>query len=104
MWAAFRNNAKMIEYLVSNGADIDMEDNQGWNALDIAIIKMSYEAALLLKRYGLKPREIEMYEPNLWQKYDLNLFISYLNEEREEVDYNRFFDLIKCKLFRSDRI
>ena len=89
----------MIEYLVANGGDIDLEDNQGWNALDIAIIKMNYEAALILKRYGLKCRDSEMYQPNLWQKYDVDLFIQYLNEDREEVDYNRFFDLIKCKLF-----
>jgi ankyrin repeat protein len=97
MWAAFRNNHKMIEFLVTNGADVDLEDNQGWNGLDIAIIKMNYEAALILKRYGLKTRDPEIYMPNLWQKYDIDLFISYLNEDREEVDYNRFFDLIKCK-------
>lgn len=56
----------MIEFLVTNGGDIDLEDNQGWNALDIAIIKMNYEAALILKRYGLKSRDPEMYQPNLW--------------------------------------
>ena len=87
----------MIEYLVTNGANIDLEDNQGWNALDIAIIRMNYESALILRRYGLKPRDVELYQPNLWQKYDVQLFIEYLNEDREEVDYNRFFDLIKSK-------
>lgn len=61
MWASFRNNTKMIEYLLDNGADLLAEDNQGWNALDIAIIKMNYEAALALKRRGLQPREIDMY-------------------------------------------
>lgn len=66
IWAAFRNNPKMIEYLATNGANIELEDNQGWNALDIAIIKMNYEAALILRRFGLKPRDSEMYLPSLW--------------------------------------
>ena len=53
MWTSFRNNAKMCEFILDNGADLLMEDNQGWNALDIAIIRMNYDAALVLKRRGL---------------------------------------------------
>jgi len=45
---------------------MDSEDNEGWNALDIAIIKMNYDVALLLKNRGLVPRPREMYENNLW--------------------------------------
>lgn len=75
MWAAFRNNSKMCDYLMENGADITLEDNEGWNALDIAVIKMNYEAAQTLRRKGLKPREKELYEPNLWHKYDVELFL-----------------------------
>ena len=96
MWAAFRNNAKMVEFLIDHGADITLEDNEGWNALEIAIIKMNYEAALVLKKRGLQPRDKEFYEKYVWQKYDIGLFIEYLNEGREEVEYPRFFDLIKC--------
>jgi ankyrin repeat protein len=59
MWSAFRNNTKMMEFLIFHGADINAEDLAGWNALDIAIIKMNYEAALALKRQGLQPRNIE---------------------------------------------
>jgi hypothetical protein len=40
----------MIDFLLLNGADPNLEDNTGWNALDIAIIKMNYEAALSLKK------------------------------------------------------
>jgi len=66
MWAAFRNNHKMCEFLITHGADITLMDNQGWNALDIATIKMNYEAALVLKRAGLEPRELDLYMPHLW--------------------------------------
>jgi ankyrin repeat protein len=99
MWAAFRNNVKMAEFLMDNGADVTAEDNQGWSALDIAIIKMNYEVALLLKRRGLKVRDRDIYEKNLWQKYDIDMFLEYLEEEREQVEYKRFFDLIKSKLY-----
>lgn len=95
MWAAFRNNVKMCEFLLDNGADITLEDNQGWNAIDISIIKMNYDTALLLKRKGLIPKEKEIYEPHVWQKYDIELFFSYLEMEVEQVDYNKFFELIK---------
>ena len=49
MWAAFRGNTKMAEFLLNNGAQLEEDDDQGLNALDIAIIKMNYEVALLLK-------------------------------------------------------
>lgn len=62
-----------------------MEDNEGWNALDIAIIKMNYEVALLLKKLGLTPRDKDLYIPHLWTKYDVELLIQYLAEGREEI-------------------
>lgn len=66
MWAAFRDNCRMCDFLLENGSDITLEDNQGWNALDIAINKMNYNTALLLKRRGLRPREADIYVNNLW--------------------------------------
>lgn len=66
MWAAFRNNIGVAELLLDNGIDIEAEDNAGWNALDIAIMKMNYDVALFLKKRGLIPRQKEMYENNLW--------------------------------------
>lgn len=97
MWSAFRNNVKMCDFLMLHGADPTLEDNAGWNALDIAIIKMNYETALVFKREGLIPRNIEQYDGHLWQKYDVGMFIEWLNEEREDVEYARLFDLIKSK-------
>jgi len=85
----------MSEYLMDNGAQLDMEDNDGWNSLDLAIIKMNYDVAVLLKRRGMVPRDKEMYIKNLWQEYDLDLFLTSLEEDREKVEYDRFFELPK---------
>ena len=95
MWTAFRNHVEVAEYLIDNGTDISLEDNDGWNALDLAIIRMNYHVALLLQRRGLVHRGKEMYEKNLWQRFDIDMFLEYLAEDKEEVDYKRFFDLIK---------
>lgn len=71
MWASFRNNSSVAELLIDNGIQLDAEDNAGWNALDIAILKMNYEVALFLKRRGLTPRDKEMYDKHLWHEYDV---------------------------------
>lgn len=66
--------------------------------MDLSIIKMNYEAALALKRRGLLPKEdIDLYRPHLWQKYDVDMFLGFLQEDREEIEYPRLFDLIKSK-------
>ena len=66
LWAAFKNNSKLIEYLIENGADITIEDKNKWNAMDLAIIRMNYEAALTLKKRGMQTKMKEDYENNLW--------------------------------------
>ena len=66
IWTAFRNHKRLAQFLLENGATTDAEDNDGWNALDIAIIRMNYEVALLLYNVGIKPRDTEFYKPNLW--------------------------------------
>ena len=75
MWAAFRNNGKMCDFLLHNNADINLVDNAGWNALDISIIKMNYESAIVLKRNGIVPQDIETYQAHVWRKYDIGMFI-----------------------------
>jgi len=98
MWASFRNNGKMCDFLLEHNADISLEDNQGWNALDIAIIKMNYESAIVLKRRGLVPRDQEFYVPHLWRKYHNAMFLENLEANHDTIDYKRLFDLIKSKL------
>lgn len=98
MWASFRNNGKMCDFLLDHNADIGLVDNEGWNALDIAIIKMNYESAIVLKRRGLVPRDQDFYVPHLWRKYDIAMFLENLEANHDSIDYKRLFDLIKSKL------
>ena len=53
IWAAFRDNVQMLEFLKDNGADMFAVDKDGYNALDIAIIRINYQAARFLTKYGL---------------------------------------------------
>jgi hypothetical protein len=57
---------------------MNLEDNAGWNALDIAILKMNYESAIVFKRAGLVPKDKDMYEPHVWRKYDIGMLIENL--------------------------
>ena len=52
-WAAFRDNTQLIEFLLDNGADRTLVDKDGWNALDLAIIRINYQAARILSKAGL---------------------------------------------------
>ena len=42
MWASFRGNAKMMEYLIEMGSLLDSVDEAGNNAMDICVIMMNY--------------------------------------------------------------
>jgi ankyrin repeat protein len=42
IWAAFRDNTQMIEFLLQHNADLNMVDKDGFNALDIAIIRINF--------------------------------------------------------------
>jgi uncharacterized protein len=42
MWAAWRDNVQMIDLLLEHGADTTAVDKDGWNALDLAIVRINY--------------------------------------------------------------
>ena len=48
MWAAYKNNASMIDYLLENGADVNIRDVTGLNAFEMAVTLVNYQAALIL--------------------------------------------------------
>jgi ankyrin repeat protein len=48
IWAAFRGNINMISMLLEHNADYTCVDTDGWNALDIAVVRMQYKAAKYL--------------------------------------------------------
>ena len=66
IWAAHNNNKKMIDLLLVEGADTSLKNKEGWNALDVAICRLNYEAARELRHptnsndntIPMKPREM----------------------------------------------
>ena len=41
-------NIQLVRKLLENGADPNLVDQDGWNALDLAIIQINYKAAYFL--------------------------------------------------------
>ena len=50
IWAAVRSREKILELLLSRGADLFLCDKNGFTALDHAIIQGNYKEALMLKK------------------------------------------------------
>lgn len=42
IWASFRDNCQMMSLLLASGADATLVDKDGWNALDIAIVRINF--------------------------------------------------------------
>ena len=72
-----------------------LEDKDGWNALDMAIVRINYKAARILGKAGLQRRERSDYEGKTWRKFDIEMFFESLDADVEDVPYKRFFDKIK---------
>ncbi len=85
----------MIDLILENGGDIHLVDKDGWNALDIAILRINFQAAKILKKAGLQLKEIKDYENHTWRKYDLELMFESIEADVPEVPYQNFFDKIK---------
>lgn len=73
MWAAWRNNIEMLEFLIEKGADIHIVNFKGEDALDVAVSRISYECALILKKSGLQPKEEEFYSDKMATECDLDV-------------------------------
>lgn len=99
MWASFAGNAKVVEYLLSKGAAVDSCNNEGHNALDLAISRMHYTCALPLYAAGAKLRSLPEYESILRFPYDLPKFLDYLAEQKPVEDVSVFrAKQSKCRL------
>ena len=60
MWASYRNNLDLVKLLLEKGADKDMEDDEGLNCFDIAVIRLQYEIAhFLYENHGMWRKEEE---------------------------------------------
>ena len=81
--------------LLNNSPDLTAVDKDGWNSLDLAIIRINYKAARVLSKAGLVRREQAEYEGKTWRKYDIGMMFESLDADVEDVIYDRFFDKIK---------
>lgn len=73
IWVAFRDNIPMLEYLIENGADVNLIDKDGNSALDVAIIRINFKAAKMMTKAGLQRKDKAEYEGKTWRKYDLDM-------------------------------
>ncbi len=82
----------MIEFLIEKGADVFIENKEGWNALDVAILKTCYHSARLLYKNGLRFKDPKMYLDHLRHAYDLELFIDYVQDDKDVEHYGIFYE------------
>lgn len=99
LWACWRNNLKMVEFLLEQGANLEFVNQEEQNALDICVIRMSYETALFLKRKGLQPKPAEYYDGKTVVEYDVPLFLEKLEKEEEIRSYKIFHE----RLIREEK-
>lgn len=95
MWCAHKDSPDMIEFLMEHGAELNHENKEGWNALDIAVLRLSYSSAKLLYHNGLWFKDPEAYRGDLRHPYDIDLFIEYVQEDWELETYKIFFKKIE---------
>lgn len=107
MWAAFRGNVILVELLITKGAELNAEDNEGLNCFDLAVIRLQYETAFYLyKHHGMRrsPEErIALYSPlskdqigqgkMFRNEFDIDLFFLYMESGEETIaDQDVFFE------------
>lgn len=106
MWAAFRGNVILLELLITKGADVNLEDDEGLNCFDIAVIRLQYEAAYYLyKHHDMRRTEeercilykVDKDDSNLNSgklyrtEFDVDLFFLYLEQDREVIEKRDVF-------------
>lgn len=93
LWASAKGDIVTMKFLLSKGAKMDHEDEQGLNAFDICVVKILYEAALYLsKEHGFRSKPAQFYkEHGASKNFDFELLDDYLAEGREQVSSEEFF-------------
>jgi ankyrin repeat protein len=87
MWACFRENIDMAEFLLENGADKTLVDEKDCTCLDLAVIRMNYKTVLfLVHKAGMVLREKDWYAGKLWRDYDIDMFFKGIEDELPDID------------------
>ena len=58
-------------------------------------MRLSYQSARILYRNGLRFKEPEVYKGNLRHEFDVELFIKFVEEDKEVESYRVFFKKIE---------
>lgn len=95
IWASFRENISMMELLMEYNPDLTLEDEEGLNALDIAITRINYQSAKFLYDRGMQLKSVEFYKPLCYREYDIDLMFESLKNGVEDVPHQEFFVKIK---------
>ena len=95
MWAAWKKHQNLVEYLVISGAALELENQKGMNALDLAIVRMNYKGAQFLREKGLKEKTLEFYKEKLYTPFDIELFIELLASGADVPDTGLFFEKLR---------
>ena len=95
MWAAWQKHGPILEYLTISGADLQVVNQKGMNALDLAIVRMNYAGALYLKNQGLTEKDLEFYAERLYTPFDIELFLHFLSNGQEVPETGIFFEKLR---------
>ena len=83
--AAYDGDTKMIQFLIDNGANIDLVDREGWNALDITILRIKFQAAKLLSKTTLVRKNKAAYAGHTWRKYDMDMMFEGIDKGLKDI-------------------
>ena len=85
----------MCELLMEYNPDLTLEDEDGCNALDIAITRINYKSAKYFYDLGMELKEMDWYKPKCYREYDIELMFESLKNGVEHVPHKEFFVKIK---------
>ena len=92
MWAARNNDVQILRYLLSKNAKINKENEEGLNAMDLAVYNLAYDAASILKSCGLNLKTDEFYRDKLGTDFKVCMFRQYILSNEVVDDASIFYD------------
>ena len=95
VWAVAKDSPKMVEFLIEKGADLEVLNNDDNNAIDVAVERMSFKAAKVLYKNGLRFKNPNSYKEGIRHPFDVVLFMEYVRDDVDLNSYAIFFEKIQ---------
>ena len=92
MWAARNNDVHILMYLISKKAKINIKNEEGLNAMDLAVYNLSYDSAAILQNCGLSLKPDEFYRSKLGSDFKVCMFRRYILSNEVVNDASIFYD------------